>query len=90
MFSASSKFVTCTVSLKMAMGWLTAKEKKLVRSMADFFEIEKEEWSLIDVENVHRTATACVSESTVKCRRDAKPLKETRPEMVVKAQPRKA
>ena len=71
----------------MAVGWLTAEEKDLVRSVADFFEIEKEEWSIIDVENlVRRTAAACcVSESTVKRRRGAKP-RETRLETVVKAQ----
>ena len=60
-----------------------------MRSVADFSEIEKEEWSIIDVENVVRrtVAACCVSESTLKrCRRDAKPPKETRLETVVKAQ----
>ena len=62
----------------------------MVRSVADFFEIEEEEWSIDrqGVENVvHQTAAACcVSESTVKRRRGAKPLKETRLKKVVKPQ----
>ena len=73
----------------MATGWLSAEEKNVATSVADFFGIEKEEWSIIDMENVvRRTAAACcVSESTVKrCKCDSKPPKETRLETVCKAQ----
>ena len=56
------------------MTHLTFEERKLVVSVAEFFQLEKDSSSLINVNNVaRRTAEAClVSESTAKrCRREA-------------------
>ena len=72
----------------MAMSWLTAEEKIILKADPWLIDSEKEEWSIIDVNNVVcRTAAACcVSESPVKfCRLDAKPPKETKLETKVKA-----
>ena len=54
------------------MAHQTVQERNIVLSVADFFQLEKDFSSLVDVSNViRRTAKACcVSESTVKhCRR---------------------
>ena len=56
------------------MAHLTFEERKLVASVAEFSQLEKDSSSLIKVNNVaRRTAEACrVSESTAKrCRREA-------------------
>ena len=62
------------VSILEKMAHLTFEERKLVASVAEFFQLGKVPSSLINVNNVaRRTAEACrVSESTAKrCRREA-------------------